>query len=196
MIAFSSTFLLISVLFVTLGSSLVCGPQPGISSEKCAQEKAVCEKQNIFLKFHTLGCSKCGHLLISKGEEIELTTYFEIAAKPDGTPWHDGGCQCDGYCGYHCGKFQYVRLIHFKTANFCQNQKPLVLPILNVIGEQTSLFVTFVTRKPWVQPFLSASPAQLLLSVPVIFIHVHFSTQARPSAGVITVGGNWELEKK
>ena len=88
-----------------------------------------------------------------------------------------------------------ARLIYFKAPNLA-NQKPLVLPILNVIGEQTSLFVTFVTRKPWVQPFLSASPLQLLLLVPVIFIHVHFSTQARPSAGVITVGGNWELEKK
>ena len=67
--AFSSTFLLISVLLVALGSSLVCRPQPGISSEKCAQEKAACEKIDIVLKFHTLGCSECCHMLISEGGE-------------------------------------------------------------------------------------------------------------------------------
>jgi len=115
MMAFSSTFLLISVLLVALGSSLVCRPQPGISSEKCAQEKSACEKKDIVLKFHTPGCSECCHLLISEGEEMELTTCFEIAAKPDGKPWHDGGCQCNGYCGYHCGKFQHCKTYIFQS---------------------------------------------------------------------------------
>ena len=76
--------LVICVLIVKEGEAATsaggCRPSAGTTLAECTYKRSYCERDyGVKLKFAGVGCKKL-----------------------DGTRWRDGGCQCDGFCGYHC----------------------------------------------------------------------------------------------
>jgi hypothetical protein len=57
-----------------------CNPGFKKTETTCRKFRPGCQRlYNITIKFNTRGCRQ-----------------------PNGRKWSDGGCQCEGYCGYHC----------------------------------------------------------------------------------------------
>lgn len=59
-----------------------CNPANRLDAAMCANRISICKEYNVDLKWTGMGCTK------KKNGKV--------------TRYGDGGCQCSGYCGYHC----------------------------------------------------------------------------------------------